>query len=344
MKSLLRVSLILVVLAALAVSGVVAQDEDRSDWPETFILGLFGGDDSAEVLTSAESLRQYLAEELGIDVLITTGTSYSAVIEAMRADRVDALLVGPFAYVLAEREADAEPLAVLSIEGVAEGFYDELPAEIPPPFYYSVFVTLKGSGIETLEDLEGVDFAYVDPASTSGRNAPVVRLINEIDGLETPADADAWLNPIFAGSHPSAVTALVNGNVAAAATFEGNLINMRDEGLVEVCGFEDDRTGVPLSAEDIAAIYADCPEGNVVVIAQSAPIPNTPLAVRAELPESFKVALQEALLKTSSDADAFARVDYRWLFVNPVEIEGLGIEAVNDFYDVVRDIAAVTVE
>ena len=55
--------------------------------------------------------------------------------------------------------------------------------------------------------------------------------------------------PIFAGSHPSAVQALVNEKVTAAATYEGNLLNMREEGIAEVCGFEEERVGVPLSQE-----------------------------------------------------------------------------------------------
>jgi len=340
MLKVMRTLVVLVVVAALSVVST-AQDVDRSDWPTTFIVGLFGGDDSAEALREGEALRAYLAETLEMEVLITTGTSYSAVIEAMRADRVDAMLVGPFAFVLAEREADAEPIAVLALEGGVEGLV-ELPTEVPPPFYYSVFVTKKGSGIQTLEDLQGVDFAFVDAASTSGRNAPIVRLINEIEGLETPADVDNWLNPVFAGSHPSAITALWNDSVDAAVTFEGNLLNFRNEGLAEVCGFDDDRVGVPLSEEDLARIYDDCPEGNLVVIAQSAPIPNTPMAVRSELPESFKAAVKEALLSIREDLDLMREVGF--YFVDPTEIEGLELDSISDFYDFVRDLARITAQ
>ncbi|GAB4518249.1 MAG: phosphate/phosphite/phosphonate ABC transporter substrate-binding protein [Anaerolineae bacterium] len=339
MKALSRIIVVIALLAVLAVSVSAQDDVDRTDWPTTFILGLFGGDDSAETLRDNEPLRAYLTEALGIEVLITTGTSYSAVIEAMRADRVDAMLVGPFAFVLAEQEADAEPIAVLALEGAVEGL-TELPSETPPPFYYSVFVTKKGSGIDSLDDLEGQDMAFVDPASTSGRNAPVVRLINEIEGLETPADVDAWLNPIFAGSHPSAITALIEDQVAAAVTFEGNLINIRNEGLAEICGFEEDRVGVTLSQEEIDAIYADCPEGSLVVFAQTAPIPNTPMAIRSELPESFKLAVQEALLNISADLETLQSIGY--YFVDPTTIEALELETIGDFYDVVRDLAEIT--
>lgn len=347
------VFLVVLAVAMLAVTPILAQDDvDRSDWPTVFTFGRFAGDDSANALLSAEPLRAYLEAKLGIPVLVNVGTSYTAVIAAMAARQVDAMEVGPFSFVIAEREADAEPIAVganeSSLDANAEVVYDP---EIKP-FYYSVFITIKGNTnaagdeIRSLTDLEGVDFAFVDPASTSGRNAPVVRLINEIDGLETPGDVDSWLNPIFAGSHPSAVLALINGDVQAAATYEGNLINLRREGQAQVCGFEDDQTGITLTQDMLDQIYEDCPEGNIVVIAQSSPIPNTPFAIRADLPQSFKDAVQDALLSIKDDPEALQTIR-RW-YVNPATdpalSQELGLETLADFYNVVRDIAAVTTD
>ncbi len=347
MKNLFRLMIILVVVAVLGIIVTTAQEEvDRSDWPTVFSFGRFAGDDSAEALNGAEPLRAYLEAELGIPVTVNVGSTYTAVIAAMAAGQVDAMEVGPFSFVIAEREAGAEAIAVGASESsLADGETATFDPTIRP-FYYSVFVTVKGSGIRTLQDLEGVDFAFVDPASTSGRNAPVVRLINEIDGLETPGDVDEWLNPIFAGSHPSAMLALINGDVVGAVTYEGNLINQRSEGLAEVCGFEDDQTGVTLTPEDLQEIYDDCPDGSLVVIAQSDPIPNTPFAIRGDLPESFKDAVQEALLSIQDRPEVLAEIG-RW-YVNPALDEELaaelGLTELYDFYDVVRDIAAVTTD
>jgi phosphonate transport system substrate-binding protein len=354
-KRTMKKLVLFVVLAvlALAVAPMMAQDTvDRTDWPTVFSFGRFAGDDSANALLTAEPLRAYLEEKLGIPVLVNVGTSYTAVIAAMAAGQVDAMEVGPFSFVIAEREANAEAIAVGAEESSLETTDTVVFDPTIRPFYYSVFVTIKGNTnaagteIRTLADLEGVDFAFVDPASTSGRNAPVVRLINEIEGLETPGDVDSWLNPIFAGSHPSAVLALVNGDVQAAATYEGNLINLRSEGQAEVCGFEDDQAGVTLTQEMLDQIYEDCPEGSIFVIAQSDPIPNTPFAVRADLPQSFKDAIQAALLGIKDD-DAALQSIRRW-YVNPADdpelAEELGLETLADFYDVVRDIAAVTTD
>ncbi|MFZ4827433.1 MAG: phosphate/phosphite/phosphonate ABC transporter substrate-binding protein [Phototrophicaceae bacterium] len=348
MNKFVRILLVLAVLA-ISVSLVSAQDAtvDRTDWPAVFSFGMFAGDDAASALTDAEPLRAYLEAQLGIPVLVNVGTTYSAVIAAMEAGQVDAMMVGPFSYVIAEREANAEAIAVVATESDVEGkTLEEINVDALRPFYYSVFVTKKGNEIATLADLEGKDVAFVDPASTSGRNAPVVRLISDIEGLETPSDVDAWLNPVFSGSHPAAVLALINGDVQAATTFEGNLIAQRTEGLAEVCGFEEDALGVTLTQEMIDATYADCPDGHLVVIAQSAPIPNTPFGIRADLPESFKDAVKAALIATGTDQAAFEAAGR--VFIDPSQNEELatelGLETISDFYDVVRDIAAVTAE
>ncbi len=348
----MRKFILLLVAAILVVTPVFAQDVDKSDWPQVFSFGRFAGDDAANALLSAEPLRAYLEAELGIPVLVNTGTTYSAVIAAMAAGQVDAMEVGPFAFVIAEREANAEPIAVGASEATLEPGTEVVYDAALRPYYYSVFVTLKGNvngegnPIRSLQDLAGVDFAFVDAASTSGRNAPVVRLINDIEGLETPGDVDEWLNPIFSGSHPSAVLALVNGDVQAAATYEGNLINLRNEGQARVCGFEESSVGITLTQEMLDQIYEDCPEGDIVVIAQTAPIPNTPFAIRADVPDSFKQAVQDALLSIKDKPDALQAVG-RWYVdpsLDPVLAEELGLDTLPDFYDVVRDIAAVTTD
>ncbi|NJM09166.1 PhnD/SsuA/transferrin family substrate-binding protein [Candidatus Gracilibacteria bacterium] len=80
---------------AAAATEAPAAANDREGWPETFRIGLFAGDDANAALALTQPFADMLSEELGIPVELTTGTSYSAVIEAMRADRVDAMEVGP---------------------------------------------------------------------------------------------------------------------------------------------------------------------------------------------------------------------------------------------------------
>jgi phosphonate transport system substrate-binding protein len=312
-----------------AVAAAAAPTEDpKAGWPEEIRLGFFGGDDAEEVLERVEPMRVYLEETLGRPVTIFTGTSYGAVIEAMRAKRVEGMLVGPFAYVLGVQEAGAEAIAASVSCSSSE---DPCVYVDRAPHYFSVIMTKKGNGIETIDDLRGKTFAFVDPASASGHLAPKTYLIKE------GVDPDTEMETVFAGSHPTAVLALANDNVLAAATHENNLLNLINEGQVDACFWEDGiaNRGTPRTAEEIKATYDACEDGKIVIIGQTAPIPNTPFAVRSDLPESLKTAMKDALLAIKDDPEAVA-LDRRW-FVDPSK--ELGFESLDQYYNVLRDIA-----
>lgn len=305
-------------------------DDIPADWPETFTVGFFGGDDADEVVERNEPFKGYLEEQLGIPVEIFTGTSYTAVIEAMRADRVDAMLVGAFSYTLAVQEADAEALAVSIGTRAEPALYDpELPAH-----YFSVIFTKKGSGINSYEDLVGSDFNFVDPASTSGHLMPRTTLIK--NGID-PDDPANDMTTVFAGSHPTSVISVWNDKANAGATFENNLYRLRDEGQVEFCGFEDGAVGKTRTPEEVKAVFDACPEGNLAIIGYSDPIPNTPFAVRTELPDSFKAALQDALIDIKENPELVSQTA-RW-FVNPSD--DLGLDFLDQYYNPLRDLATL---
>jgi phosphonate transport system substrate-binding protein len=266
-----------------------------------------------------------MEERLGIPVELFTGTNYTAVIEAMRANRVEAMLVGPFSYVLAVQEAQAEALAInVGLESDTPVYDPDVPAH-----YYSVIYTKKGSGIETLEDLRGVDFTFVDPASTSGHLAPKTLLIK--NGL----NPDEEMQTVFAGSHPTAVLAVWSDSAAAGATYEDNLYSLMNEGQIEFCGFEGGETAVPRTPEEIKAVYDACPDGSLAIIAYSDPIPSTPFAVRSALPDSFKAAVKQALLDTKDNAELISQTA-QW-YIDPSE--ELGLERLDQYYNSLRDIA-----
>ncbi len=339
MKKLAIVLLSLVVFALFSMS-VVAQDAagDREGWPETFIVGVYPGDNVEEALASVEPLRVYLEEQLGIRVVVITGTSYSAVIEAMRAGRADAMEVGPFSYVLASQEAGAEAIAVANyVEGITLEQAQTLDVEILPG-YFSLMFTVKGSGIDSIDDLAGRSFAFTDPASTSGFLIPASTMMNVL-GFSTRAELEGYANIVFAGNHPASVLSVAEGTTDAGATFDGNLMAQADEGLIDLCGY-DAETGEfpyddPMTPEEVQAIYDECPEGNVVVFFQSAVIPETPFAVRGDLPQSFKDAVQTALLAMSSDPELVVAMER--FYVDPTAIAGA--ETIDSLYDALREIA-----
>jgi len=302
-----------------------ATPDPKEGWPEVFRLGLFGQDDAEEVVQNAQPMKDLLEEALGIPVEIFTGTSYSAVIEAMRADKVDAMVVGPFAYILAVQEAQAEAIAVGISSRAEVPVYDDTIL----PYYISVVFTKKGNGITSIEDIRGKGFNFVDPASTSGHLAPKTLLLN------MGYDPDKDFQTVFAGSHPTSVISVWNDKAPAGATHEGNLLNLDREGQVDWCNYPDGKVNIPRTQEEIDAHYESCPDGSIVVLAQTDPIPNTPFAVRTELPETMKDVLRTALLSTPENAD-YITARSQW-YVDPSE--GLGLQTLDQFYNPLRDIA-----
>jgi len=297
----------------------------KADWPEKFVVGYFGGDDPNEVLERNEPFEAYLEERLGVDVEIFTGTSYNAVIEAMRAKRVDAMEVGPFSYILAAEEAGAEAMGVGVYSRAENPAYDP---ELPSHYFSTIFIK-KGSGIESIADLNGKGFNFVDPASTSGHLMPKTYLIKQ--GL----DPDNEMDTVFAGSHPTSVISVWNDKADAGATYESNLYRLRDEGQIDFCGFADDKTGLTRTEEDLQKLYDECPEGHIVILGMTDPIPSTPFAVRGDLPESFKAAVKEAVLDVKNNPELISQTA-RW-YVDPSD--ELGFEHLDHYYNPLRDVA-----
>jgi len=310
-----------------AAPTAAAAADPKAGWPTKFVVGFFAGDDPDAVTFNNEPFRAYLEKQLGIKVELVTGSSYTAVIEAMRVKKVDAMQVGPFSHILAVQEAKAEALVVSISANAKNPKYD---AKLLP-YYYSVIFTKKGSGISTLADLKGKNFTFVDPASTSGHLMPRALLVKA--GLNPDND----MKTVFAGSHPSSVIAVWNDKVPAGATHQGNLYNMDLNKQVELCFWPDGEVGKPRTAQEIKAVYDACPNGKLAIIAMTDPIPNTPFAVRSDLPESFKAEIRTALLAIKDSPDLITQLK-RW-YVDPSQ--DLGLKALEAFYNPLRDVAKI---
>jgi phosphonate transport system substrate-binding protein len=303
------------------------RDYDRTDWPEALNCGLFGGDDAEAALEGNEPIAQLLENWLGIPVEYQTGTSYNAVIESMRAGHTNCGTVGSFSYILAVQESGAEALAISTSTNAEPAVYDASIA----PAYYSVISVKKGNGINTLEDLRGKTFSFVDPASTSGHLIPKAYLLN--NGI----DANEELETIFAGSHATSGLAIWEGKVDAAASTETTLYNLEAEGQIDFCGFEDGVIGKTRTEEEIKAVFDACPDGSIAILAMSEPIPNSPFSVRSDLPQSLKQAIKDALRSTPQNPE-FISAAGRW-YTDPNIDQNLGLPHLDSYYDPLRDVA-----
>jgi phosphonate transport system substrate-binding protein len=339
MKKFVLALIALVMAAVMSLSLVAAQDATpdpaKADWPSTFIIGVYPGDNIQKALDAQEPLRAYLESKLGVHTVVVTGTSYGTVIEAMRAGRADAFEVGPLSYLIANNVANAEALVV--------GNYSKTVDKTILPGYFSVLFTKKGSGIKSIADLAGKSFAFTDPASTSGFLMPSLTIMSA-QSLDAKDQLDSYLGEsVFAGSHPASVLAVWNSTADAGATFDDNLVSQANgDAAVAVCGIDKD-TAIgsevfhsAMTQEAIDKIYADCPDGNIAVFAQSVLIPQTPFAINKDLPQSFKDAVKQALLEIADDqtvVDALGR-----FYVDPTTLD-TSLTSVDAYYNNLREAA-----
>ena len=207
-----RVFLVFVVaIATLLISCQATETQEVKE----LRMGLIPADDAEEMLRSYEPLKEYLSEQLGIPVTIQVTSDYSAAIEAMKSKHIDMAWFGPFSYVMAAKVANAEAI----VNGVrrSDGKSD----------YHSVIITRSDSGIETLEDLKGKSFAFVDPASTSGNLIPRKMLIE--NGIDPDNDFD---RSFYAGTHNAVEYAIANGKVDAGADSDNSYNRMVEAGEI----------------------------------------------------------------------------------------------------------------
>jgi basic membrane protein A len=163
--------------------------------------------------------------------------------------------------------------------------------------YKGQIITRADSGIETIQDLVGTTFCRPDPLSTSGWIIPSITMAAE--GLDVENDIEVT----DVGSHDNVVTAVYNGDCDAGATY------------VDARGtIEDD---VPDVKEQ------------VVIIRESADIPNDTVSFAADVPADVREAVTNALLDIAGTEEGKTALEDLY------EIEGL-VPVDDTFYDAFR--------
>lgn len=217
-----RIVLAFAVLAFLAGSIRPALAEDwRKDHPK-IVMGIITSENESDLVARWKPVREYLSKTLGVEVEGRLATDYAGVIEGMKAKKVDLAYYGPasFARAWLVTNHQVEPLtAKLN----ADGSFG----------YHSVVIVKTDSPYQKIEDLKGAKFAFADPNSTSGHQAP--RYFLHEQGI----DVDKFFSKAdFSGSHENSVIALLNGTFDAAATWwnsetDNNPTRMESKGMIK---------------------------------------------------------------------------------------------------------------
>lgn len=233
------------------VSKTQADLEEPADWPDKIVIVQMPNEANPDANTKHDGFRKAAEEYIGVTVEEIEGSEYAVGIEAMKSGKLDVMLVSPMSYYQAKTVAGAEPL-------VTTGTMSAAP-------YKSVFVT-KGdrADINSLEDLRGKSFAFVDPASSSGYMYPKAELVVSL-GL----DADLLENPdyffetvTYSGKHDTSVMGVAMGDYDAAAIALPTIEQMENAGLISA--------------------------GELKIVGETQVIPNACFVIRSDLPQALK--------------------------------------------------------
>lgn len=252
-------------------------------------IGAIPAEDAQKQRDAYAPLVSYLEKKTGMKAELFVATDYSGVIEAMRSGKLDIALYGPFSYILAADKANCEAFVVEVRKGSGTS-------------YKSLITTHPDSGINTLADLKGRTFSFVDPASTSGNLIP--RSYFQKNNIDPDKD---FKSVVYSGGHDASALAVKNRKVDAGAFDDITYNNMKEQGLI--------------SDQDIKIVFS------------SDPIPGSVWGWRKDLSADLKAKIKEAFLKVAEEnPDALSAYGGK--------VEGY-VETTDDKYDVIRDTAQI---
>jgi phosphonate transport system substrate-binding protein len=173
--------------------------------------------DTGKITKAGTAIADCLSKMTGLTIKIEVGTSMGGSIEAMGAQKAQVGFLNTFSVLLAEAKYQVIPgMAVVRNYATPDGYADPDAAlkGTPQDFYKAEFLTKTTSGINTLADLKGKTFCFVEPNSTSGYIVP--RIILKANGIDPDKD---FKNVINAGGHDKVAIAVYKGDCDAGVTF-----------------------------------------------------------------------------------------------------------------------------
>lgn len=259
-KWILSLTVLVTMMSACASSK--ANEDKENNWPEKLTIVTMPDENNPEAGGKNKKFEQDMSEYLGIEVEQMEGADYAVGVEAMKSQQLDILLVSPMSLHQAEErvEKGIEPVATTTSGEAQE--------------YKTVFVTRSDNEeINSLEDLKGKNFAFVDPASSSGYLYPKYTLVKELglapDQLE---ESDYFFKTVaYSGKHDTSLMGVAKGDYDAAAVAKQTISMMADSGLVK--------------------------EEELKIIGETSIIPSALYIMRSDLPEDLKEKIKEFYLQ-----------------------------------------------
>jgi phosphonate transport system substrate-binding protein len=286
--------------------------------------------DAQVIVSGGQIMAEALREATGLEFEVSVPTSYATTIEEMCASPEDSMAFIPAqGYVLANEHCGVD----VALKAVRRGW----------GIYWAQILVGRDSDIDSIDDLDGLSWAYPDAGSTSGYLYPQV-MFN--DAGITPGET------VEAGGHPGVVRAVYNGEVDFGTTYfspweatgvdpweEGDPPDVPDE-VVESCGVSGNALmcGEYQVLDARATLREEAPDvvQRVRILTLTDPIPNDTLSFGPDFPQDLRDQIVAALIE-------FAETDEWDQSIGSEDFYGWSsVEAATDQeYDPVRQIVAL---
>ncbi|WBU51943.1 phosphonate ABC transporter substrate-binding protein [Paracoccus sp. SCSIO 75233] len=266
MKLFLTTSLIAAALALPAAAQEIAE----------FNIGVLGGENAQDRMTSNECLRAYAEEELGVPVKLFTPADYDGVIQGLLGGSLDMAWLGASGYAkayLTDPEAVEPVLVKTNLDGSST--------------YFSIGFARADSGITSMDDMKDKVLGFGDPNSTSGYLIPSVEMPKSGYSVEP---GEYFADVKFTGGHEQTIVAVNNGDIDGGVTWADGQGDWED-------GYN---SGALRKAVDAGIVDMN----DLVEIWRSKPIPEGPVVLRKALPQDVKdkmTALVEGLIEKDQE-------------------------------------------
>lgn len=244
-------------LTTLALSTALASGA-TADGITEFNIGILGGENAQDRMTSNECFRAKIEEALGVSVKIFTPADYDGVIQGLLGGTIDYAWLGASGYAKTYL-TDPEAVEVKLTKQNADGSTG----------YYSIGFAKVDSGIKSMDDAKGKVFAFADPNSTSGYLVPGAELTAKYGKLE-----DYFKDVKMSGGHEQTIVGVAKGDFDAGVAWADGLGNWED-------GYN---SGAFRKAADAGLVDMN----QIVEIWRSKLIPEGPMVVRKALPQDVK--------------------------------------------------------
>lgn len=206
-------------------------------------------------------LAKHLSKELNMELKLVVTKDYDELSNGLADGSIDIAWIGSSNFVQTKK-------IVPNLVYLATYQERDHSGERVIPYYKSVIVALKKSGIDSLKELKGTKFALTDVGSTSGYAYPMLMLKRA--GIDSQKD----FSKIFLlKKHDKVIEALVAGSIDAGGVSDGTYFNAIKK-------------------------YGDI----FKIVEESTPIPLDPIVCSPKLDKNIATKTQNILAKIDEDS------------------------------------------